>query len=105
MLSELLTRARKHVAGGWSPLLSRDASGLECGPDEEGITTFCIVDALITAADGDLVVMQTGARALGLRLSPTKLGDWEAAPERTQVDVLELFALAAKNAATKEHRS
>ncbi len=104
MLSETLTAARGHLAGGWSPLVSRDASGAMCGPDDEGITTFCIVDAVLVAAKGDLVEAHRGLRAVGKSVAPVLLGDWEIAAERTQDDVLQLFARAAKHAATKETR-
>lgn len=101
-LHQVLERARAHIAGGWAPNISRDASGGLCGPDDEGIAKFCIIDALLVAAGGDLVAMHAGARSLGRRLEPSLLGDWEAAPQRTHADVLQLFARAHATALAQE---
>lgn len=101
-LHHVLERARAHIAGGWVPLISRDASGAMCDHLDEGIAKFCIVDALLVAAHGDLAVMHGGARALGRRLEPELLGDWEAARSRTQADVLQLFAKAHATALAQE---
>lgn len=101
-LHHVLARARAHIAGGWVPLVSRDASGAMCAHLDEGIAKFCVLDALLVAAQGDLVVMHRGARALGRRLEPELLGDWESAPKRTQADVLQLFAKAHATALAQE---
>ena len=52
LLSEVLERARTHVAGGWHEPMSLDASGVICAPNDEGISRFCVSDALHVAAGG-----------------------------------------------------
>ena len=104
MLSETLLRARAHLSGGWCPTVSRDAAGNVCTPDDEGVTRFSILDALDVVTGGDWNQLHCAMRALGLRVAPALLGDWEADPKRTHPEVLALFARAAKHAATKESR-
>lgn len=102
-LSEVLAIARQHIAGGWSPLISRDASGAMCDHLDEGITRFCIVDALLAAAQGDLDLWWAAGVVLR-RQAGKPLGDWEAAPKRKQADVLQLFTRAHFNAVAGENR-
>lgn len=102
-LSEVLAIARKHIAGGWVPLISRDASGAMCDHQDEGITRFCIVDALLAAAQGDLDLWWSAGVVLR-RMAGVPLGDWESAPERSHADVLQLFTRAQNNAAAGETR-
>lgn len=102
-LSEVLAIARQHVAGGWAPLISRDASGAMCDHQDEGITKFCLVDALLAAAQGDLDLWWAAGVVLR-RIAGAPLGDWEAAPKRSQDDVLHLFSRAQSNAAAGETR-
>lgn len=103
-LSEVLAAARAHIAGGWSPLISRDASGQACDHNDEGITRFCVVDALLAAAGGDLELWWRAGCVLVRQLAGSKLGDWEAAPKRTQAEVLQLFTRAHFNAVAQETR-
>lgn len=53
-LSEILSEARDHVGGGWSEPLSYRSDGRICCHDDEGISLFCVDDALAVAARGDI---------------------------------------------------
>ena len=44
--SEVLTRARAHLAGGWSEPLSLTAAGIICTAEDEGLAKYCVHDAL-----------------------------------------------------------
>lgn len=101
--AEVLWKARALVQGGWSPTVSRDSAGGMCGPDDEGIEKFCLLDACLTAAKGDLVATHAAMRAVGKPLhllTGMQLGDWEA--EATRDDVLDQLARAAKRAEAQE---
>lgn len=107
--SEVLHRARALIAGGWHEPLSLDAQGAICGRTDEGITKFCLLDALLTACAEDLdaffaaeaaVVTQVRHRDPSHRDAP--LYRWLEATSRTQADVLFVLAQAAKASRAKE---
>ncbi len=118
--SDVLTRALELLRGGWtSAPLSLDAAGLMCPADDEGITKFCVHDALHVAARDDIEAQQDAEDILNtqLRLSGVTalVRDWasewtydEAAQQmrdsRTHGDVLQLFTRARAQALTKEQR-
>lgn len=116
MLSELLTRAREHLRGGWHEPLSLASDGTICDRQSEGIEKFCVHDALLTAApDVDAFLAAEEALTKQLRLDPLlprtnawghamTLNEWAAEPERTHGQVLQLFTRAHAQALTKEIR-
>lgn len=117
MLSETLTRAHHHLTGGWHEPLSLASDGTIYDRQAEGIERFCVHDALLTAAAGDVKAFMVAEELLTklVRLDPSvprttswghhmTLHEWAAEPCRTHDEVLQLFARAAKHAATKESR-
>lgn len=105
LTSEVLEGARRHVEGGWVPTVSRDAQGGMCGPDDEGLTKVCLLDACLIAAKGDLQALHAAMRAMSRRvelLTGLPLGDWEATKGRNQSDVLLLLQHATNRARAEE---
>lgn len=108
--SEVLTRARLLVAGGWHEPLSLDAAGHICGRHDEGISRFCLLDAMLTGCADDLDAFFAAEGLLVDKLrSEGQLGDaplyrWLEAPQRTQGDVLLLLAQTASRARAEEGR-
>lgn len=110
--SELLTKARHHVAGGWHEPLSLDAAGHICGRNDEGITRFCLLDAMLTAAGDDLDALFAAEAGLVEKLHRDgQLGEqepfyrWLEAPTRTQGDVLLLLAQVTNRLRAQEGRA
>lgn len=108
-VSEVLRDARNHVVGGWHEPFSLDAAGVLCAHDDEGITRFCVDDALRVAARGDVSLMVAAERELELQhtvahgtLRP--LSAWLTAPTTTRDDVVVLMARAQAHAAAVEAR-
>lgn len=109
--SEVLTRARHHVAGGWNEPLSLDAAGHTCGRTDEGITKFCLLDAMLNAAGEDLEVFFRAEALLvnrlrhdGLLPDGMPMYRWLEAPQRMQGEVLLLLAQTANRARAEEAR-
>lgn len=107
--SEVLTKARAHVAGGWHEPLSLDAQGHICGRHDEGITRFCLLDAMLTAAAGDIDVFFAAEAHLVEKLrregqlgADEPLYRWLESPRRTQGDVLLALAQTANRARAQE---
>ncbi len=110
-LSEVLDRARKHVAGGWHEPMSLTSGGHICAPNDEGIERFCVNDAIHIAAGGahadfNLQVDAELALMRQLQLSGEKrsLATWLEDERRMHGDVLQLFSRAAAHARTTEAR-
>lgn len=107
-LSEVLERARKHVAGGWHEPMSLTSSGTICAPTDEGIDKYCVNDAIEAAAAGDFVRQVDAeialARQLQLRGERRSLAAWLENPNTLHGDVLQLFSFAAAHARTTEAR-
>lgn len=113
--SEVLARARLALAGGWTPTpLSLDAAGKFCALTDEGLTKYCVADALELAAAGDFDAQQAAEDALSRRLGldgfPMHVNEWASewdsncVPLRTHAQVLQLFARAHAIALAKESR-
>jgi hypothetical protein len=106
-VSEVLTKARALLAGGWNPI-SLAADGTICSRTDEGITKFCARDAIATAAAGDSAADDAAElelnRALRARGDLQSFTLWEQLPGRTQAEVLELFARAERHALAEESR-
>lgn len=115
MLSELLDKARGHIDGGWHEPLSLASDGTICDVQCEGIARFCLHDALLTAAAGDVDAHLAAEEVLAKQL-PADAPEvdawghamtpnvWAAMPGRTQAEVIALLNRAAKHALTKEQR-
>ena len=107
--SDVLRRARELVAGGWHEPMSLDAAGHICAADDEGISRFSVVDALAVAAQGDVPLAMRAedelARQLRVAGVSAHLTRWLEAPERTQAEVLRLFARAHSHAVAGETRT
>ncbi|PZR17509.1 MAG: hypothetical protein DI536_04135 [Archangium gephyra] len=108
-LSESLMRARALLAGGWHEPFSLDAADKLCDATAEGISKFCVEDAVRTAAAGDATLIASAEQALELQLvtvtgSLCPLSQWLVAPERKQSDVVALFSRAVRHAAAEESR-
>ncbi|MFZ5440507.1 MAG: DUF6197 family protein [Myxococcota bacterium] len=99
---EVLDRARELVAHGWHEPFSLDAQGKLCSSDAEGIAKFCMVDALLVAARGDVLEESRAEEALTRQLQllerDAALFAWLEAPERTHAEVLKLLARAEAHA-------
>jgi hypothetical protein len=107
-LSEVLERARKHVAGGWHEPMSTTSSGTICSASDEGIANYCVSDALEAAAGGDFGLHLEGELAIGkqLQLSGERrsLQTWLEDEKRLHGDVLALFSRAIAHARAEESR-
>ena len=115
LLSEVLARARKHVAGGWHEPLSLASDGTICDAQAEGIAKYCLHDALIAAAAGDVDAHLAAEAELAQQL-PADLpyadrwghamtpNTWAAMPGRTHDEVLALFTAAQGHARAEESR-
>lgn len=108
LASEVIEAARRHLAGGWHEPLSLASDGTICDAQCEGIDRFCCHDALLTAG-GDVDSFRAAEdlvqRQLQLQGVTVSLNEWAMDPGRTHAEVLQLFARAAKHAATKESRT
>lgn len=106
--SDVLQKARAHLVGGWHPVLSLTAAGKICPASDEGISLFCVDDALEVAAAGDAMALVHAWNELSAQVHHvTGEGNvfvWESDARRTHGDVLQLFARAHKHALTKEQR-
>jgi hypothetical protein len=51
-LVESLRKARELIAGGWCEPMSQDAGGCWCSNGCEGISRFCLADALLVSTRG-----------------------------------------------------
>lgn len=98
-LSEVLERARKHIAGGWHEPMSLTSSGAICAPNDEGIEKFCVADAIEVAAGGSFVMQVDAelelAKQLSLRGEKRSLTTWLEHPNTLHGDVLQLMNTAA----------
>lgn len=108
MLSEVLERARKHVAGGWREPMSTTSAGTICAADDEGIANYCVNDAIEAASAGDFV-RQVDAelalvRQLQLRGEKRSLSTWLEHEHTLHGDVLQLFSFAVSHARAEESR-
>ena len=107
-LSEVLTRARRAVAGGWAEPMSLTAAGHICAIEDEGITRYCVHDALELGAqfDPDLQgeAWEAVARQLALRVQRHDLGTWLSEAGRTHHEVLSLLAHTEAHAHAEESR-
>ena len=101
-----LRRARQALAGGWAPGSSRDAGGKICHPGDEGVSQFCLHDAVqMFAPDVDTLLAEEDL--LKLIADPSlrqTLYDWEEQPGRKQAEVLSVFdrAIARASAASRK---
>lgn len=103
----VLLEARGHVGGGWSEPLSLDASGVMCGPTDEGISRFSVADALAIASRFDAQLDMYALHALIEALQTSAWVDWHTwlnAPTRTQDEVVRLFGRAMTRTRAKESR-
>lgn len=104
--SEVLRRARELVAGGWHEPLSLDSAGRICGPDDEGIAHYCLLDAVRVASRweaGPLVAAWEQLEQLVLAVHRHhSLLQWLADERRTRPEVLQLITQAQARAAAKE---
>lgn len=111
-LSEVIKRARAHLAGGWHEPLSLASDGTICDSQCEGIARFCCHDALLTAA-GDVDGFREAEQLVTKQLPgdlphvtawghAMSLNEWAAMPGRTHDEVLVLFDQAARHALTRE---
>ena len=118
--SDVLKRALEMLRGGWtSAPLSLDAAGVMCPYDDEGITKFCVHDALWVASRGDVFAQQDAEDLLNnqlrLRGAQSLIREWcsdwafdepnrQMRELRTHGEVLQLFTVAHAQALTKEQR-
>lgn len=106
--SEVLRRARAHVAGGWSEPMSLDSRGAICPADDEGIAKYCVDDALRVAAAGDLDALLAAQQHFEQQLVAvhrcSDLSWWLHHPSRTLPEVLTLFTRAHQRALAEETR-
>lgn len=116
--SDVLSKALELLRGGWtSAPLSLDAAGLMCPINDEGITLFCVGDALQLASADDIEAMQNAEDALNKQLrlagATSLIREWASEwvfdePNhrmrelRTHGEVLQLFSRAHRIALTKE---
>lgn len=110
-LSEVLDRARKHVAGGWHEPTSLTSGGTICAPNDEGIAKFCVTDAIHSAAGGssaDIDLQMNAELAIIEQLQFTgerrSLSTWLEHEKTRHGDVLELFSRAIAHARAEESR-
>ncbi|MCC6178842.1 MAG: hypothetical protein WAZ94_15100 [Phycisphaerales bacterium] len=101
-----LRKARQALAGGWAPCFSFDAQGKICAPDDEGVTLFCLHDAVAIYAP-DVETILAAEDLLKIIADPSgrmTLYDWEEQPGRKQADVLAVFdrAIARATAASRK---
>lgn len=108
MLSEVLERARRHVANGWHEPMSLTSSGAICAATDEGIEKFCVVDAIETAAAGNFELQVDAEIALSRQLQlggeKRSLSTWLEHEKTLHGDVLQLFTRAAAHARAEESR-
>lgn len=105
--SDVLREARAHVGGGWHEPLSLDASGKICGPTDEGLTRFCVFDALQVASrfDGSVHMAAEDALTEAARVPcALDLAAWLEADGRTQDEVVQLFGRALARLHAREAR-
>jgi len=106
--SDVLSRARELIAGGWHEPLSLDVRGHICPSDDEGIARFSTVDALAVAALGDVALAMRAedelARQLRVAGVSLHLTRWLEESSRTHAEVLRLFARAHAHAVAGETR-
>lgn len=104
--SEVLQRARALVAGGWHEPLSLDAQGRICTADDEGISRFCLADALQVAAAGDVGAYMRAEDIIERQLASSGWTEpvyrWLELPERTHAEVLRLLQRAHAHTTAKE---
>ena len=107
-LSEVLSRARTVIAGGWAEPMSLTSAGAICAIEDEGISRYCMHDALELGAgfDPDLQgeAWEAIGRQLALRAQRFDLGTWLSEDGRTHHEVLSLLAHAEGHAAAEESR-
>lgn len=107
-LSEVLEAARRHVAGGWHEPLSLAADGRICSSADEGITQFCVADAIEVAAGGAFILHVEAelelAKQLRLRGEQRSITTWLEDQHTLHGDVLQLFTTAAAHARAEESR-
>lgn len=106
--SEVLTRARHLLAGGWSEPFSVAADGTLRDREHEDAVRFCTRDALALASRVDGAADEAAEIALNRMLramGPTQsFSLWVALPGRTHAEVLELFARAIAHSVVEESR-
>lgn len=88
-----LQAARAAVAFGWSEPFTLDADGRWCSVSDEGVTRYCVLDAL-TLTGGGFEVLTLAEWELQLAGDPTlktSLTRWLDTAGRTHTDVLTLF--------------
>lgn len=107
-LSEVLERARKHVAGGWREPMSTTSAGIICSSADEGIANYCVSDALEAAAAGDFGLHIDAelavAKQLQLAGEQRSLQTWLEHGKTMHGDVLSLFSRAIAHARAEESR-
>lgn len=106
--SEALTRARELIAGGWNEPFSVDAAGEPCHAEDEGVTRFCVDDALRIACGGDIeravALEQVLQRTLRLTGCREGLSTWLQHETRHHAEVLVLLGRARLHAVAEESR-
>jgi hypothetical protein len=104
-VGDVLREARAHIGGGWVEPMSTDAAGRLCAPTDEGITNFCVADAVALAAglDAELSTFATTA-LLDALPSPGVAGltQWLEVEGRTKTEVAQLFGRAIARLRVKE---
>ena len=108
LASEVLAKARAHVAGGWHEPLSLDAGGRICTHADEGISRYCLLDALLAASHGDLDAMFAAEAVLVAQLRhagwDAPMYRWLERNGRTHREVLQLLTKSHAHAVAKESR-
>lgn len=104
--SEVLAKARTLVAGGWHEPLSLDSAGRICGPDDEGIEQYCLLDAVRVASRWEAAPLIAAWEQLEQLLFVVhrhhSLLAWLATEGRTRLEVLQLITQAQARALAKE---
>lgn len=107
MPSETIRRARVLLAGGWHEPFSCDVQGRKCHADDEGITRFCVDDALRVAAGSAEAAVELELevqRQLCATGSADSLTTWLQAPGRELSEVLHLLAVVERRLSLEERR-
>lgn len=103
---QILRTARELLAGGWSEPQSTDAQGRPCYANDEGLSSYCLDDALRLAAGGSIeaaveveMMLQQHHRLNG---GTDSLTAWLQTPSRTSLDVQRLLARVELHLLAKE---
>lgn len=106
--SDVIAKARELVAGGWSEPMSLTVAGHICTAQDEGIASYCLVDALEVAAQGDVPLAMRAEHEVTTQLRVAGhgggLSSWLEANGRELPEVVRLLARAHAHAVAGESR-